>query len=243
MIQHLPSEIKEFSKSLTKVDLQTALILILAGFLGLWKFTFGSADFFDQELASFFSANEKSIWSYLYFFVTQFITGFGIPIFVLLVLFRRRPSEVGLGLGNVKLGLIVFALYIPLVTLGAWILSAQISFQDKYPLLKAVVYDWKLFVFYELLFLFYWIGWEYLWRGFLLFGTARTFGPWSILIQMLPFAALHAQKPMPEAYLSIPGALVMGLLVWRCRSFWIAVPIHAYQMMIMDFFCILRLHE
>lgn len=191
-------------------------------------------------MAGFFGVESGQIWSYLYLFVVQGCTGFGIPLFVLLVIFRRRPDEIGLGLGNIKLGLVVLLLYIPIVTLGAWILSGQISFQEKYPLFRAASEGWGLFILYESLFLFYWIGWEYLWRGFLLFGTEKTFGPWAIVIQMLPFAAFHAQKPWPEAYLSIFGALALGALVWKCRSFWIAVPIHAYQMLIIDLFCMLR---
>ena len=72
------------------------------------------------------------------------------------------------------------------------------------------------------------MGWEYLWRGFTLFGTAHTFGHWAIFVQMIPFAVLHYTKPGPEAFLSVGG------------SFWVAVPIHWYQTMAMDFFCTLR---
>ena len=58
---------------------------------------------------------------------------------------------------------------------------------------------------------------------------------------MIPFACLHVQKPPAEALLSIAGGLALGALVWRCRSFWIAVPIHAAQMLILDFWCTLRI--
>jgi hypothetical protein len=34
--------------------------------------------------------------------------------------------------------------------------------------------------------------------------------------------------------------VALGALVWRARSFWIAVPIHAAQMMILDLWCSLR---
>jgi len=222
------------------VDRQTAIVLILAAFLGMSKFTFGSAEFFDQELSVFFNVGPESLWSYVYFFGMQGLTGFGIPLFILF-LFRRSRHEMGLGLGNIKLGLWVLILYIPFATLGCWFLSGQTSFQETYPFFRGVLHNWRMFALYEFLFLFYWIGWEYLWRGFLLFGIEKTFGVWAIFIQALPFAALHAQRPWPEAYLSILGALLLGALVWRCRSFWIAVPIHAYQMMAMDFFCIVRL--
>ena len=85
------------------------------------------------------------------------------------------------------------------------------------------------------------MGWEYLWRGFVLFGTAPTLGLYAIFVQALPFAALHVTKPWPEALLSIVGGIALGALVWRCRSFWIAVPIHAAQMMLLDFWSALRI--
>ena len=85
------------------------------------------------------------------------------------------------------------------------------------------------------------MGWEYLWRGFVLFGTAPALGaPLAIVAQTVPFAILHAQKPAAEAYLSVLGGLALGALVWRCRSFWIAVPLHAAQMVVLDLWATLR---
>ena len=119
-------------------------------------------------------------------------------------------------------------------------LSNGADFQAQYPHYDGAETQWSVFLLYEALFLFYWIGWEYLWRGFVLFGTAPAFGLGAIVVQMVPFAILHAEKPVAEAYLSVLGGLALGALVWRCRSFWIAVPIHAFQMLALDFWCTLR---
>jgi hypothetical protein len=126
------------------------------------------------------------------------------------------------------------------VAVGTWILSDGAAFQDQYPHYSPATRDWTLFLVYEALFLFYWLGWEYLWRGFLIFGTAHTLGLYAIFVQAVPFAALHVSKPWPEALLSVVGGIALGALVWRCRSFWIAVPIHAAQMMLLDLWCTLR---
>ena len=75
----------------------------------------------------------------------------------------------------------------------------------------------------------------------MLFGTAPALGaPLAIVVQTVPFAILHADKPPAEAYLAVLGGLALGALVWRCRSFWIAIPIHAAQMVMLDLFCTLR---
>ncbi len=75
----------------------------------------------------------------------------------------------------------------------------------------------------------------------MLFGTAHTFGVHAIFVQALPFALLHVDKPTIELGLSLLGGIVLGAVVWRCRSFWIAVPIHFIQMLALDFWCSLRI--
>lgn len=236
-------EVRALFKSIFECDTQTVVVLLMAAILGIWKFTYGSYSFFNSTLAPALGLQNGGIWSHAYHCISQLMIGFMVPVLVLVFIFHKRPNEVGLAAGNVKLAAASLLIYIPLVTIGCWFLSASPSFQHKYPMIQAVAFDWRLFAVYEAFFLFYWVGWEYLWRGFLLFGTAHTFGRWSVFIQMLPFAALHAQKPMPEAYLSILGALVLGALVWRSCAFWVAVPIHAFQMFAMDLFCSLRLRS
>ena len=240
MIRNLGVELRVLWRGLLDLDRQTVVVLTLAAVLGVSKYTFGSTTFFRTTLAGPLGVDGGGIEGFIYLFGTQAVTGFVIPIAVLLLSFRQRPSDIGLGLGDWKLALTLLVLYLPVASAGCWVLSAQESFQGKYPLFDAARGDWQLFLEYELLFLAYWLGWEYLWRGFVLFGTARTFGAFAIFVQMLPFAALHAQKPMGEAYLSIVGALALGAVVWRCRSFWIAVPLHAFQMLAMDFCYTLR---
>ncbi len=241
MMRRLRDELRRLWEALAALDRQTVVVLTLAAVLGMWKYTFGGRSYFRRELAEVVGVDGDGFWGWAYQFGTQGLTGLVLPALVLLLVFKRRPGEIGLGLGDWKLGGTLLGLYLPVVLAGCWVLSAQESFQHKYPLYRAVAEDWQVFLFYELLFLMYWLGWEYLWRGFVLFGTAHTLGHWAIFVQMLPFAALHAQKPAPEAYLSIVGALVLGAVVWRCRSFWIAVPFHAVQMMAIDFCCTLRL--
>lgn len=223
-----------------RLDRQTIVVILVAALLGMWRSTFGSPEFFDHHLSRLVGAREGDLMGYAYFFVTQAIVGFVIPVTLLTAIFKRRPREIGLALGDVKFGLLALALSIPLLTAGCWLLSQQGAFQGTHPMWRAAVSDRGLFLLYEILFLLYFVGWEYLWRGFLLFGTAPAFGRYAIFIQMLPFAALHATKPAAEAYLSIAGALLIGAVVWRCRSFWIAVPIHAYQMFVLDLFCAYR---
>lgn len=223
------------------LDRQTLFVLTAAVALVVLQNALGSRRLFHDALAPFFPEAWRGVLAWGWWFGIQGVTGFVLPALSLRLLFKRRPAEIGLGWGDARLALTLAALYLPLVAVGTWVLSDQAAFQAQYPHYGPAALDWRFFIVYELLFLFYWIGWEYLWRGFVLFGTAPTFGLYAIFVQMVPFALLHLAKPLPEALLSIVGGVALGALVWRCRSFWIAVPIHAAQMLILDFWCTLRI--
>ena len=241
MRDRLAREWAAFRRTLASLDRQAIFVLVAATVLVLLQLQIGSRRFFRAEFADALDPASVPLWSWAWWFGVQGVLGFVIPVIALMVLFKRTPSEIGLGLGDWKLASIIAGLYLPLVAVGTWVLSADPAFQAEYPRLDSVTYDWGVFATFHLLFLFYWVGWEYLWRGFVLFGTAPAFGPLAIVVQTVPFAILHASKPPAEAYLSILGGLALGALVWRCRSFWIAVPIHAAQMVLIDFFCALRI--
>ncbi len=224
-------------KMLRSLDPQTTVVLTLCALLMILTFEFGSQSFFFEQIAP--HGSQLQAWGW--WFSVQGITGFLIPVLVLVILFRKRPSEIGLGLGDWKLAWILFAAYLPIVIIGTWVLSDGRSFQLQYPHYRGVAESWSTFAVYHVLFLFYWVGWEYLWRGFVLFGTAHTLGIHAIFVQAVPFALLHVDKPTSELILSLLGGVILGALVWRCRSFWIAVPIHATQMLVLDFWCSLRI--
>ena len=244
MIDRLRREwqtLRDALTGLSPAQKQAAVVLVAATLLVLLQLQIGGRRFYEVTLGNPLGFEDPRLGSWAWWFGMQGVTGFVIPVLILLVGFRLRPREAGLGLGDWKLASGIAALYIPLVIVGTWVLSDGAEFQRQYPHYLGAQTDWGVFFLYEALFLFYWLGWEYLWRGFALFGTARAFGaPLAIVVQTVPFAILHADKPVAEAYLSVLGGLALGALVWRCRSFWIAVPIHAAQMMALDFFCALR---
>ena len=241
MRERIRAEWQRLVRAASRLNTQTVFVLLAAVVLVFIQFSLGDRDFFREELAHLLPAGWRGLAAWAWWFFIQGITGFVLPVAALVLMFDRRPSAVGLGAGDWRLALTLAALYIPIVIVGTWFLSASPEFQTQYPHYEPAAYDWTVFLIYEAFFLFYWIGWEYLWRGFLLFGTAPTFGIYAIVVQTVPFAVLHFDKPLPEAFLSIVGGLALGALVWRCRSFWIAIPIHFAQMLILDFWCSLRL--
>lgn len=75
--------------------------------------------------------------------------------------------------------------------------------------------------------LLYMVAWEWFFRGFLLFGVARTAGPvHAVLFQALPFYLLHRGSPESEFVLSFVGAVLLAAFCYRARSFWPAFLLH-----------------
>ncbi|HYE56895.1 MAG TPA: CPBP family intramembrane glutamic endopeptidase [Rhodothermales bacterium] len=239
----LRGELRAFSAAARSLDRQAAVVLVLAAVLAVLQYALGDRDVYHALFGGRLAPEWDGLLSWGWWFVVQGVLGFVIPVLVLTLGFRQRPSEIGLGAGDVRFAGLLALLYLPLVALGTWVLSARPDFQTEYPHYSPAAQNWALFWAFEALFLFYWIGWEYLWRGFVLFGTARALGLYAILVQAVPFAAMHAQKPWPEALLSVVGGVALGALCWRTRSFWIAVPIHSAQMLLLDLFCTLRVRS
>ncbi|MCA9968127.1 MAG: CPBP family intramembrane metalloprotease, partial [Anaerolineales bacterium] len=64
------------------------------------------------------------------------------------------------------------------------------------------------------------LGWEFVWRGFMLFGMARVFGPGpAIFLQAVPFAYMHLGKPEIETFSTIFGGAAFGFVAWQSGSF------------------------
>jgi membrane protease YdiL (CAAX protease family) len=143
---------------------------------------------------------------------------FIIPMFFILVVFRENPRNYGLTLGDWKAGIAI--------TLGAIILIAPIlwlvgrgstSMQNYYkPMVAGLPWSTLLDLF----------GWEFIFRGWLLFGYARKFGTDALWLQAVPFALAHIGKPELETLSTIFGGFVFGWVAWRTKSFIYPLLIH-----------------
>lgn len=72
-------------------------------------------------------------------------------------------------------------------------------------------------------------GWEFMWRGLVLFAFARAFGPGpAIFLQAVPFAFMHLGKPEIETLSTIFGGAAFGYVAWQTRSFVYPWLIHTF---------------
>ncbi|MCB9250428.1 MAG: CPBP family intramembrane metalloprotease [Ignavibacteriales bacterium] len=94
--------------------------------------------------------------------------------------------------------------------------------------------DLLIFIIYELLLLLFLFSWEFIFRGFILFGLEKRFGLYAIFIQMIPFVILHNGKPFLETFASIFGGLFLGYLALRTRSILYGFLIHGVILIALD---------
>ena len=137
-----------------------------------------------------------------------------------LILLRLPPAKVGFGLAHPGRWLrdigILYLVMLPLVYLA----SRQVGFQRAYPFFafeRLGTGSLLLGLGIRAIGMF---AWEFICRGYLLFGFERRVGgPAAIAIQTIPFAVMHAGKPGPEAIGSIVAGIALGIIALRNRSF------------------------
>lgn len=144
-----------------------------------------------------------------------------LPVFTILFILRENPLDFGLRVGNYKL----WGFYVAITVLTAipvlYIGSLFPSIGKYY----TKPFDYYNFFTQMVPLLFFW---EYILRGFLLFGLKERFKEASILIQMVPFVLLHIGKPEIEILMCIPMGLWFGYMAYRGKSFWPAFITHSF---------------
>lgn len=142
-----------------------------------------------------------------------------VPLGLVVLVFREHPARYGAQWGDWRAGL--------RWTLGACtglaVLMAVVArtpaFREYYSTAASHPLFW-LADGMELL------GWEFFFRGFLLFALYRACGPLALLLQAVPFTMAHIGKPELETLSCIFGGAAFGYIAWRTRSFLYPFLIH-----------------
>ncbi|MCC6461340.1 MAG: CPBP family intramembrane metalloprotease [Saprospiraceae bacterium] len=174
-------------------------------------------------------------WQFFCFFI---LTGV-LPLLYGRWAMRLSLEDLGLGLGDWKLGLPLVLLLVPLVVAPLiWVAAGMPDIQGEYPMLRRLLVEPQYFWRYEIAYiLLYYVAWEFYFRGFLLFGLAREWGPVpAILIQTISSCLIHLGKPESETIGSILVGILFGVVALRTRSVWYVMAIHAAIGVLTDFF-------
>ena len=143
-----------------------------------------------------------------------------IPLAFIVIVFRESPRDFGFALGDWRAGLVITFGGVALMTPVIWFLGHGDSSMQSYYDVMTTDLPWTTYL--EL------FGWEFFFRGWILFGYARKFGPEAIWLQAVPFALAHVGKPEIETLSTIFGGFAFGWIAWRTKSFFYPFFIHWY---------------
>jgi membrane protease YdiL (CAAX protease family) len=200
-------------------------------------------------------------WNYYDSFLVGNAVGlFFLPMLVIILL-GEEPSSFGFGMGDSRsVRLVTVLLYAGLLVILIP-MSHVVEFQGAYPIFKQFhyypitdnlgrVFGYSRFVEGNTSGLIYgWISygmymffWEFFFRGFLLFGLARTAKWPAIILQAAAFSILHIGKPIPEVIAAFPAGIILGMLALRARSFIPGFFLHWAAFVSFDVLVILSRH-
>jgi membrane protease YdiL (CAAX protease family) len=145
-----------------------------------------------------------------------------VPLIIIVFVFREWPSAYGFRLGDWKAGLAFTVGAILLMTPILFVLSGGGSAMQEYYAPRGRGMPLLAYTFLEI------FGWEFLFRGWILFGYERRFSGNALWLQAVPFAVAHFGKPEIETLSTIFGGFAFAWIAWRTRSFLYPVLIHWY---------------
>jgi membrane protease YdiL (CAAX protease family) len=171
---------------------------------------------------------DQDLYGALYEYLAAFILMFGIPALIVRWLFRGRLRDWGLRVGDARQGVRYLAIGLPLCLLAAYVGSLDPAVRAAYPLARSAVGHLARFWTVEAFYLLYYLGWEFFFRGFMLFGLEKRYGPAiAILMQTIPSALVHIGKPASETFAAIAAGLIFGTVALRTRSIFYPLLLHA----------------
>ncbi|MBU0561785.1 MAG: CPBP family intramembrane metalloprotease [Bacteroidetes bacterium] len=232
----LKNEIKDALEKLKSLDKRVVIIFISVAVLQTISWYFTSRRFFRYNLyyTVFEFWPDKDLIEFIYWFVGDFFTLFILPVLIIKFYFKEQISSFGISIGDFKAGLKISGVFIAIMLPVVLLISQLPEFSKSYPHLQAAKSDWQVFIVYELFLLLYLIAWEFIWRGYMLFGLEKQFGFYAVFIQMIPFVILHNGKPFLETFSAIFGGIALGILALRTRSILYPLIVHFIAIFSLD---------
>ena len=235
MVKKYLSELKDLKQIIKSLDFKVTYVFLSVAVIIFLSISFATPLFYYNNIG------QDRLDSRLYWFFTDGLLMFLIPFLSIKFVLKGKLSDYGFSLGDKKFGLFSVAAFFLFMLPFLWVVSATPDFAKTYPQGGSEVSsNLSIFLLYEAGVLTYMLGWEFLWRGYMLFGLKEKFGYYSIFIQMIPFFILHKGKPELELLGSIFAGLVMGIQAWRSNSFVYSWILHCLIMFSIDTISILR---
>jgi len=236
-LNKLKTEFTLFTNAVKTLGFKESFIFISVAIITFISMQYASPNFFRRV----FDTSDDKFFSTIYWFSADGFLMFVIPLILIPLILKQKPSDFGFKLGDWKFGLTSSVVFIAIMLPVLWIASGSKGFASTYPQGGPLVREnINVLLYYELFVGFYMLGWEFFWRGYMMFGLKNKFGYYAIFIQMIPFFILHRGKPEIEIFASIFAGLILGIQAWRTNSFIYCFIVHWSVMIFVDVVSVLR---
>ena len=145
-----------------------------------------------------------------------------LPVLTITLILRRNPLDFGFRPGNWKLWSIYVVATIIVALPILYFASRTQALAHYYTRYQ---FDVGKYIPETIVYL---LAWEFIFRGFLLFGLKDKLKEASILVQMVPFVLVHFGKPELETVSTIITGIYFGWVAYRGNSYWPAFIVHAF---------------
>jgi membrane protease YdiL (CAAX protease family) len=233
---------KVFQEQISGWDREAGIMLLLAIVLMVLFAYQGHPDFL---LANFgdipIVSTHPDFTSQLYRFVFTFTIFFLIPVVIIKGVFRKQLGEFGLTAGDHHFGIKFVVMSVLVLPLPLYLTTSNPDFLQEYPLWKDVGTSIGNYFLWISLYLLYYIGWEFFFRGFMQFSLIDRIAPfYIIMMQTLPSTLIHIGKPEGETIAAILGGIIFGAVALRTRSILYPLLVHWYIGALTELFCFLH---
>lgn len=248
MNQNENNSISNLLNEVRKTDYQTAVVFLTASIcIMLGSYLDSLADLIEfLELLSLYDVSsiiEKEILTHqnielidlIFWSLTRIVFYFIIPMLVVILIIKQNLNDYGLSIKKLFNGykpyLLFFLFMLPLI----FLVSFDNSFQKQYPFYKCQAEElFPFFVIWQLFYLFQFFSLEFLFRGFLIHGTKKSIGIYSIFLMTIPYMMIHFQKPFLETLGAIFAGIILGYMSYKTKSIWQGVFLHYCVALTMD---------
>ncbi len=222
-------------------DKYNYLLLLSAPFLlSVYRYFVEAQDFQDYFPAIRSNSN-GDVYAYLLEYLSFAVLFFVIP---LIIAIKNNKAKQLLRLFNLE-SIKTYVLWITgsvllIVIPVAFIVSHNSTVLLEYPLPQSLNQNQQLLpVYFISLLFFYYLPWEFFFRGFLLFGLKDRYGATeAILIQTISSCLVHINKPAGETLGAIPFGILFGIIALKTKSLWPVIILHAALGIFTDLFII-----
>lgn len=151
-----------------------------------------------------------------------------IPLAAGFLIFRDKPWDYGIRIGRWKLAIVlttVTLVIFSLIVYGASKIPEVYAYYHKHSI------NWPPYILGRTLYMF---AWEFIFRGYMLFGLEKSIGKGAIFVQAIPFVLLHLGATDLETLVCIPEGFLLGYIAYKTRSFLPCFVIHIGIDVLMD---------